>query len=454
VTEQGSPTTKLLTGWRAFLALWSGQTVSAIGSGLFAFAVGLWVYQRTHSATLFGLIMVFDLLPGLLLAPQVGVWVDRMNRRTAMIVGNAGAALSSLAVLILVHSHSPAIWPLYPALVVGSLAGMVQGTAYDAALAPMIDERHRGRANGLVQVGQAVAEVVSPLLAGGLMLAIKVSGIVLVDLFSFVFAILTLLVLRIPAVAAEADEDDEGPADPEDGFRYGWRFIRRQPALLGLLLMFAALNFAVGLASVAVTPWVLSFAGPGSLGAVLAAGGAGMLLGGVLMTAWGGTRRKVYGMLCGLLLAGVCIALQGVHPTAALVGAGLFGFYVCLPVVNASSAAIWQRRVPAGAQGRVFAVRRMVAQITAPLAYFAAGPLIDLVFRRLLMPTSAARHVFPMLGTGSGRGIGVLFLLMGAAVLVIALLGLASPGLRALEQPGSDAGDPSAGVPAEAAEAV
>ncbi len=151
-------------------------------------------------------------------------------------------------------------------------------------------------------------------------------------------------------------------------------------------------------------------------------------------------------------MAGGCIALQGVHPTAALVGAGLFGFYLCLPVVNASSAAIWQSRVPAGAQGRVFAVRRMVAQITAPLAYFTAGPLIDLLFRHLLTPGSAAARLFPFLGTGSGRGIGVLFLLMGAAVLVIALLGLASPALRAVEQPQTpDTPDESpAPVPAEA----
>ncbi|GAB2750393.1 MFS transporter [Kitasatospora kifunensis] len=440
------PPTKRLTGWPAFLTLWSGQTVSAIGSGLFAFAVGLWVYQRSHSATLFGLIMVFDLLPGLLLAPYVGVLVDRMDRRTAMIAGNAGAAVSSLAVLLLVHSQHPVLWPLYPALVIGSLAGMVQGTAYDAALAPMIDERHRGRANGLVQVGQAVAEVLSPLLAGALMLTIKVTGVILVDLLSFLFAIVTLLPLRIPPVQTEDDEED-GPAGAEDTFAYGWRFIRRRPALLGLLLMFASLNFAVGLAAVAVTPWVLSFAGPGSLGAVLTAGGAGMLVGGVLMTAWGGTRRRVYALLGGLLVEGVCIALQGVHPTAVLVGAGLFGFYLFLPVVNASSSAIWQGRVPPGAQGRVFAVRRMVAQITAPLAYFTAGPLIDLAFRHLLTPGSWAHHLFPMLGTGSGRGIGVLFLLMGAAVVVIGLVGWASPGLRSVEQPESTAEAP-APVPA------
>jgi hypothetical protein len=262
-----------------------------------------------------------------------------------------------------------------------------------------------------------------------------------------VVAILTLLVTSLPGAEAEEEEEDD---EQEEGFwrqvTFGWRFISARSALLMLLLTMMLLNFFIGISGVAVTPLVLSFASPAVLGTVLAVGGAGMLLGGLVMSAWGGTRRRILGLLGGLLVASVFIVLYGLRPSPVTVAIGAFGLFFCFPIIGASSSAIWQGQVPGEMQGRVFAVRRMVALAAAPVAYVVTGPLIDYVFRPLLAPgTQLASLTAPVLGTGPGRGIGLLFVLMGLCVLLVAAAGVANPRLRRVEgEPASSQAAPSA----------
>jgi DHA3 family macrolide efflux protein-like MFS transporter len=432
-----------LTGWRAFLSLWTGQTVSAVGSGLFAFGVGVYVYQRTGSATLFALVMAFDLLPGILVAPYIGVLIDKVDRRLGMVVGNALCGISTLLVALVIATGFQHVWLLYPPLVLGAVAGAFLGSAYEASVSLLIPEEHLGRANGLLQTGQALSEVVAPLAAGVLLITIGVVGMIVIDFGTFLVAILTLLVISLPRPSAEEDEEEEGDERFWRQVTFGLRFIRGRSALLTLLLTLTVLNFFIGMSGVAATPLVLSFASPAVLGTVFAIGGAGMLVGGLVMSAWGGTRRRVVGLLGGLLLAGVFMMLYGVRPNPIPVAIGAFGFFFLFPIVAASSSAIWQAQVPREMQGRVFAVRRMVALGAAPVAYVVTGPLIDYVFRPLLAPgTQLASLAAPLVGTGPGRGIGLLYMLMGLCVVLVTAAAVANPRVRGVE------GEAPAGSPA------
>ncbi|GAA2356676.1 hypothetical protein Cme02nite_50050 [Catellatospora methionotrophica] len=438
-----------LTGWRAFTALWGGQTVSMIGSGLFAFAVGVWVYQRTGSATMFSLILFFDMMPGILIAPYAGVVADRVNRRTLMLLANTGCAISSLLVAaIALADPSPSwLWLLYPALILGGVSASFHGAAYEASFALLVEERHLGRANGLMQFGYGVAEVAAPLAAGILLLYMDIWTLILFDVLTFVVANIALLLLAIPRPDPE-DGQDEPTGRLREDLTYGLRFLRRRPGLLMLLGLFAMLNFLASLAVVAVTPLVLSFGDEAALGTVTALGGAGIIVGGLLMTAWGGTRRRIVGLLAATALAGVFLALYGVRPSVLLVAVGAFGFFFSLPIINASSGAIWQASVPPAVQGRVFAVRRILAQASGPIAFIVGGLAIDRWLSPLLAePGGAADVLGPVFGTGTGRGIGLLFVAMGALMIVVAALGAASPALRGVEHtPAEPAADGPAPV--------
>jgi hypothetical protein len=123
------------------------------------------------------------------------------------------------------------------------------------------------------------------------------------------------------------------------------------------------------------------------------------------------------------------------------VAAGLFLFNFWAPVMNGCSQAVWQVKVPPELQGRVFAIRRMIATCTTPIGYLLAGPLADGVFAPLMAPGGAlAGTLGPLLGgTGPGRGIGLLLVVMGGMCVVVAVAGLLSPRLMRMEDDLPDA---------------
>jgi hypothetical protein len=212
------------------------------------------------------------------------------------------------------------------------------------------------------------------------------------------------------------------------------RFLRANSGLPILLTLISMLNFFLNIAVVAATPLILSFTDPATFGVIAAAGGAGMVAGGLVMVAWKGPSRRVPLLLTGLCGTGFFIALYGVRPSPVLVAAAQFGFFFCLPIVNAMGAGIWQRRVPPEAQGRVFAVRRMLVTVMVPIAILLAGPLIDRVFKPLEIEHGSLAGLFaPIVGTGPGRGIGLLFVLLGTAMFVTSLVAATSSKLRGVE---------------------
>jgi len=329
---------------------------------------------------------------------------------------------------------------------VTSVAAAFHVAAYDSSVVLLMPEARWNRANGLVQLGEAIANVSAPLAAGALLLALHIWGLIALDIATYGVALLALLILKMPdlptvAAAPSGAADGTEPAPPKpplrDELRYGLRFLRSTSGLPTLLTLTSMLNFFVNIAVVAATPLILSFADPAMFGVIAAAGGAGMVAGGLVMVAWKGPARRVPLLLTGLCGTGIFIALYGVRPSPVLVGAAQFGFFFCLPIVNAMGAGIWQRRVPAEAQGRVFAVRRMLVTILVPVAILVAGPLIDHVFKPLLTEHGSLAGTFgPILGTGPGRGIGLLFVLLGLAMFATSLIAATNPKLRAVEDVG------------------
>src|SRR5205807_345457 len=179
----------------------------------------------------------------------------------------------------------------------------------------------------------------------------------------FLFAVLTLALVQMPRPAASAAAlAARGTLAREAAL--GWTFIEKRPGLLGLLMYFAMCNLVFSIALVLVVPLVLSFSGPAVLGRVQAAAGCGLVAGSLLMSITGWPRRRIHGVLGFGLLLSVMLVVVGLRPSAPLIGAGLFLLLFSAAIVNGSSQAIWQVKVPADVQGRVFAVRRMLAQFT------------------------------------------------------------------------------------------
>lgn len=403
-------------GMRDFLLIWVGQLVSGVGSRLTSFALGIWVLQTTGSTTRFALIFVAMAVPALLISPIAGALVDRWDRRRTMIACEALSALTMLALVALFASDRLALWHVYVAVGVSALANAFLQPAYLASIPLLVNQDQLSRVNGLVQTGFAVAQVGGPLLAGVLVSSISMQGVLLVDALTFLVGVVALLFARVPRpVRASDDGDGDLWREAATGFRY----VRERPGLLGLLTVFGLSNFLFGIASIAITPLVLSFADVALLGVQMAIGGAGLLLGGLLMSTWGGPRRLIDGVLGFSLLAGFFLAIHGLAPSFTLVVVAGFAFFLTLPVINASNAALWQSKVPAHLQGRCFAIQRVLSEAAMPLGYCLAGPLAEYVFEPLLAPGGLlAGSVGAVIGTGPGRGLGLMFLVLGVLMML------------------------------------
>jgi MFS transporter, DHA3 family, macrolide efflux protein len=435
-------------GWHNFLLIWLGQMVSLAGSGLTTFGLGVWVYERTGSAAAFTLIYVAATAPALFVAPLAGALVDRWDRRRMLILSNLGAAVGPALFVLLIAFDRLEIWHVYAIVALTTVFTSCQFPAFGAAITMLVPKAQLGRASGMMQMGHSVSRIVAPLLAGLLMPVIRLQGIILIDVFTFLFGLVTLLLATIPRPERSAAGSSAGGSLLRQA-AFGWAYLRERPALLSLLGFFAVLNLFFAMSQVLATPLILSSASERQLGLVMSTGSVGLLAGSLLMSAWGGPSRRMLGILGFSPLLGMALLVIGTGRSMPAIAAGVFLMYFLVPIINGSDQALWQSKVEPDVQGRVFAMRQVFSQFTAPLSYFLAGPLADRVFEPLLLPGGPlADSAGQFLGVGEGRGIGLQFVVMGVLLTAAALAGLAYPPLRQLDDEVEDA------VPEQAQAAV
>jgi MFS transporter, DHA3 family, macrolide efflux protein len=431
-----APLRQVLGEMRPFSVLWIGQLVSGLGSGLTGFALPVWIYQETGSAEAFGLLFFAATVPALLMSPFAGALVDRWDRKTVLLASDGFSALTSLVIAALVFTGTFQLWHLFVISVLGSAVGTFAGPAFMATMGVMVPRQHFTRASGLMHTSGAVNGILTPLLAGVLVTTIGLGGILLIDFVTFLVAVGTLAAVRIPRPEPSGQPRRPLLREAHDG----WAFVRRYRGLVVLMLYFPVINLATGMVNPLFSPMVLSFATPAELGLVVSLSSVGLLCGGLALSVWGGPRRMVLGLVCGQALAGVCLVLLGLRPSLPLVTAAMVLNMVLAPMGQSCSQALWLSKTPQEMMGRVLAIRQMLAISTAPLAALACGPLAERVFNPLLQPGGAlAGSVGRVLGVGPGRGIGLMYVLIGGFLVAMTALLYAHPRVRRLEDEVPDA---------------
>jgi DHA3 family macrolide efflux protein-like MFS transporter len=425
---------------RKFAAIWSGQLFSAVGTGLTEFALGVWVFQRNGSATEYALVAFCIMLPHIVLSPLAGALVDRWDRRWTMIVGDTGSALSTLVMGALLWTGQLDVWQVYLGVLASSSFAALQVPAYMALMSQVVPKQHLGRANGMNEFSWATGQVIAPLAAGVLVTVISVYGVMLIDAVTFLIAVAVVLAIPVRRLQVEASDDAATDESLRREMAFGWKYIAARPGLLGLVGFFFIINFSMGTFNALFTPLVLSFEGPEVLGTLLSVGSVGLVLGGVVMSVWGGPRRRVHGVLGLAPLFGLGLIVMGSLPWPPLIAAAAFMFFVTHPIINGADHALWQTKVPLEVQGRVFATRRAIENASSLLAFLIAGPLADGVFDPLLaVGGPLAGSLGQVLGVGPGRGIGLMFVLVGLPPMMAAVLGYASGSLRRIDHDLPDA---------------
>ena len=426
------------TGMRSFTVIWFGQLVSMLGTGMTNFALSFYIFEKTGQATALTIAIFCFSAPSIILSPIAGALVDRWNRKLVIILADLAAGVVTLGWLfILLTTGDLELWQIYLGNIIAGAFNALQFPAFSAAVTLLIPKAQYGRASGMLNFAGSASNILAPAFAGALLGPFGLVAIMLVDAITFIAAIGTVLIIAIPQPEPEAiPEGSRRPSLWQDSF-FGFKYIKERPGLLGLQFTFTALNFIGAFSGVIVVPMILARTGNNAtaLASVQSIAAFGGVAGGLLMSTWGGPKRKVNGVLLGMslesLMGPVIIGLSKAVPGWA---AGSFLMQLFSPVINGSNQAIWQSKVPPAVQGRVFATRRMIAQFSFPLALLFAGPLADRIFEPAMSGDGWAASLFgPLVGTGPGAGMSLMILLSGLIGIAIGLVVYAIPSVRNVE---------------------
>jgi DHA3 family macrolide efflux protein-like MFS transporter len=419
---------------RAFSTVWIGQTVSLLGSSMSGFALGVWIFLETGSAIGFALNLLLNMLPKALLSPFAGLLADRRDRRRIMMFADLGACLATVAAALLFASGKLLPWHVYLLTALDASASALQAPAFGAAVTQLVPKERFGRANGMLQLGEAIGQIAAPVLAGIVYAAYGLATILVIDMATFLVAFSTLLAIHFPRLQATGLESASADARWTAQLAQAVSYLRPRQGLVGLLVLFAMVNFFVGVAEALLTPMVLLFTTPEILGRIMTVGGLGMLIGSIAFTATGGGRRRIFAVFGGYAALGAAVILAGSGPSADLVAVAVFLAFLAVPTVMGASQTILQAKVAPEIQGRVFGLRMALNTLAFAIAYPLSGWLADTIFEPFMASgTRLAGSIGGLIGFGPGRGMGLLFVLTGILASVTALTALASPRIRRVE---------------------
>ena len=422
-----------------FIVVWIGQIISILASGMSGFGLSIWMFQKTHSATAMGLMQVSFILPFLLLSPIAGVMVDRYNRKLMMMISDFAAVTATFAILILQASGHLQFWHLYVANVLYGLGNTFQWPAYTAAISTMVPKEQYGRANGLMSLMEAGPGVLAPILAGVVLATSKTNGltiILLIDVITFFIALGVLTIVHVP----QPEKTVEGQKKKGSIWKeaaYGFTYIFKRRSLLGLQMIFFFGNLFSSIGFTVFAPMILLRTGNNSVifGAVNSAEAIGGVAGGLIMSVWGGFKKRTHGVLAGWIATGIFVTIFGFGTGLAFWIPFIAAQALVGPLIDTSNQSIWQSKVAPDIQGRVFSARRLIAWSTRPIAPIIAGVMADKWLEPSMTSgtTRLAATFNNWVGNGPGSGMALLLIFCGLGSALVGLSGYFVPFIRNAE---------------------
>jgi DHA3 family macrolide efflux protein-like MFS transporter len=383
--EQEIGTSSRKPSWAvSFFTIWTGQAISLLGSQMVQFALIWWLTRTTGSATVLATASLVGILPAVVLGPFVGALVDRWNRRKVMLIADSGIALITLLLAYLFFIGWGRVWIVYLALFLRALGGGFHSPAMAASTSLMVPDEHLTRVQGINQILYNGLNIISAPLGALLLEAVAVQGVLAVDVITALFAIIPLFFIAIPQPSKQIMSQRESMvASVWEDFKVGLGYVRHWPGLVILLVMALFMNMIISPAFALLPLLVKEHFGGGALqlGWFSSSQGLGSVVGGIVLSIWGGFKKKIHTTLVGGIGVAAGMALIGLAPgSMMLMGiGGIFLAGIMLPITNGPIDAVLQSAVDPAMQGRVFTLVESLAGAMAPLGLALSGPLSDLI---------------------------------------------------------------------------
>lgn len=367
--------------WRLqFFTIWTGQALSLMGSELVGFALIWWLTVETGSGVTLTTAAIVTYLPYIVLGPLAGTLVDHWSRRGIMIIADGATAFFTMLVGYLYWRGVAQVWHVYAILFLRTLGTCFHLPAMRASVALMVPQEYLVRVEGMNETLSGVIYILASPLAAWLLSVLLIQHILAIDIVTMLIAIAALLLVRIPQPEAVSEKRVSFVRNLVEGARY---FSSQR----GLFLVTAtdALRRFVTVAPFMMLPLLVirHFAGGAlEVGGLNSAYGFGCVFGGLILSTWGGFKRRLVTALIGLFGYGLSMFAIGVAPADGywLAFGGCLGIGVTLMLCNGSMVAFLQSYVPPAMQGRVFSFKSGVEKIVVPLGLLVGGPLADMLF--------------------------------------------------------------------------
>jgi len=372
--------TNLKNKWKKDIVLFiASQTISLLGSSLVQYAIMWHITLNTKSGVMMTVFIICGFLPTFFLSPFAGVWADRYNRKTIIILADLFIAVTTLFMAILFKLGYQSMGLLFVMSAFRAIGSGIQNPAVGAFIPQIVPEDKLTKVNGANGSIQAVITLVSPMVGGALLTMSTLEAIFLIDVFTAAAAVLTLLLfLKVPA-HAKAQEVQESSyfKDLHEGIVYIWNHSYVKKYFIFCAVFFFMLAPIAFLTPLQVTR---SFGSDvWRLTAIEVAFSIGMILGGIVISSWGGFGNRIYTMALASFITGICTLALGVIPIfwIYLSIMGIVG--TTIPLFNTPSTVLLQEKVEADFLGRIFGVLNMIASSMMPLGMLVFGPVADVV---------------------------------------------------------------------------
>lgn len=416
-----------------FLILWSGQFISSIGNGLTSFGLGIYVFQLTGKASAMGLVTLLAFMPSLLLSAFAGVLADRYDRRLLMVLGDSLSAIGLVFILICMLRGEAQLWQICVGVTISSVFSSLLDPAYKATVTDLLTKEQYTKASGLVQIASTSKFLISPIIAGYLLVISDIKLLLIIDICTFFVTVTTTLVVRSGLASKTYERSNSFIRD----FKDGWSAISGNRGVLVLIFMTSLLTFLLGIIETLSIPMLLAFSNSSVIGTVETIVASGMLVTSVVIGFLPIKKDYVKILSFSMFMVGIFMAMFGLRENIVLICVAGFLFFAMIPFANVSMDYLIRTNIDNSAQGRAWALIGVITQFGYVAAYALAGLMADYLFTPLLVEGGAlAGSVGRIIGTGSGRGTGFLIIVAGVVLSVVSIVLYNMKSVRKLEHKG------------------
>ena len=402
-----------------FYKLWLGELISNIGSGMTAFALSVYVYEKTGSVSYVSLIILLSFMPSIILSPIGGLLADRYDRRLLMIMGDLFSGLGLVYILWSIQAGEKSIVPIFIGITFSSIFTSLLEPSYRATLTDILEEENYAKASGLIQAAGSAKYLISPVIAGMILSVADIRVILLLDILTFITTCLMIFLVR----KSMNSETQNYKKDSFKGLLEGLFIIKENRGVYFLVIIMFFVCFFMGFIQILIRPMILALSSVKTAGIMESLCAVGLLIGSLWIGIAGIKKNysKILAVAC--FFCGIFMSMTGVNKNLAIIGISTFLFFSTLPFMNSCADVLVRVSIPNELQGRVWGLISLITQMGTVVAYIISGIMADYVFEPMFNKNGIlVENIGIIIGTGKGRGIGFMLILSGIGMLIMAIV--------------------------------